>query len=415
MEIIGLIIVVVLFNLLLRGLSTGARVAAAGAKAAVTGKEFDYNAAIGRIPPFDSRIMSRNTKTDNSGLDYYSIEVMGLIPTTVARELTVAVSLFDVTDGKDKPAVVLSLVDGAREPHSSAFFQRADLGLIKPNQGFTKWVEVGRIFPLFVQPPKSGKRTIETVVRVLPTAEINDIKFGFQSGRHAKPIWGKAIDKDFNFIASGYEEAFENRKESMALGVKLAMSVAMSDGAIANEEGLAIKHWMELKAMSASGKSQPELKEKLNSAMKEAHSELETGNFSNSQIISKINDITEMPEKYEIMELCYDVMAADGVADPEELKILHRIGEALELDTKELERIRDTRMVSLTSALESDESTESLLGMDPSWDHQKKKNYIKAEFKKWNARLNNVSNDADREHAQKMLDLIGEERKKYDK
>ena len=32
------------------------------------------------------------------------------------------------------------------------------------------------------------------------------------------------------------------------------------------------------------------------------------------------------------MELCYDIMAADGVADPEEIKILHRIGDALELD-----------------------------------------------------------------------------------
>ena len=413
MEILGAIIVIVLFNLLLRGFFTGARVAAAGAKAAVTGKEFDLNAALGRIPPFDARIMSKNTETDGSGLEYYAIEVMGLIPTAVARELTVAVSLFDVTDGKDKPAMVLSLVDRAREPHSPVFFQRADLGLIQPNQGFTKWVEVGRIFPLFVQPPKSGRRTIETLVRVIPTAEVHDIKYGFQSGKYDKPLWGKAIDKEFNFIASGYEEAFENRKESMALGVKLAMSVAMSDGTIADDEGHAIKHWMEFKAMSVSEKSQPELKEKLNAAMKEAHAELTSGKFSNSQIISKINAITEMPEKYEIMELCYDVMAADGVADPEELKILHRIGEALELDTKELERIRDTRMVSLTSALENDASSESLLGMDPSWDDLKKQNYLKAEFKKWNARLNNVSNDADREHAQKMLDLIGEERKKY--
>lgn len=413
MEIVGIFIAVVVFNLLLRVFFTGARVAAAGAKAVVTGKEFDLTAALGRIPPFDARIVSKNTENDGSGFEYYAIEVMGLIPTTVARELTVAVSLFDVTDGTDKPAMVLSLVDMAREPHSPVFLQRADLGLIQPNQGFTKWVEVGRIFPLFVQPPKSGRRTIETLVRVIPTAEVDDIKFGFQIGKYDKPLWGKAINKEFNFVASGYEEAFENRKESMALGVKLAMSVAMADGDIADDEGHAIKHWMEFKAMSVSENSQPELKEKLNAAMKEAHAELTSGKFSNSQIISKINAIAEMPEKYEIMELCYDVMAADGVADPEELKILHRIGEALELDTKELERIRDTRMVSLTSALENDASSESLLGMDPSWDDQKKQTYLRAEFKKWNARLNNVSNEVDRDHAQKILDLIGEERKKY--
>ena len=39
--------------------------------------------------------------------------------------------------------------------------------------------------------------------------------------------------------------------------------------------------------------------------------------------------------------------------------------------------------------------------------------HLKSEFKKWNARLNNLQSGPDKEHAQKMLDLIGTERSKY--
>ena len=90
---------------------------------------------------------------------------------------------------------------------------------------------------------------------------------------------------------------------------------------------------------------------------------------------------------------------------------MHRLGDALELDVSELDKIRDLKMMDLSGTLKSDEK--SLLGIDPDWTNEEVQSHLKSEFKKWNARLNNLQSGPDKEHAQKMLDLIGTERSKY--
>ena len=111
------------------------------------------------------------------------------------------------------------------------------------------------------------------------------------------------------------------------------------------------------------------------------------------------------------MELCYEVMAADGLADPEEIKVLHRLGDTLEVDVSELEKIRDLKMMSLSSEIGTDDA--SLLGIDPEWSEDQIQKHLRNEFRKWNGRLNDLPEGDDRDHAQKMLDLIGKERSKY--
>ena len=93
--------------------------------------------------------------------------------------------------------------------------------------------------------------------------------------------------------------------------------------------------------------------------------------------------------------------------------MLRRLGDALELDVQELEKLRDLKMMNLSSAVEEADN-ESLLGIDVEWSKEEIQKHLKAEFRKWNARLNNLQPGPDKEHAQKMLDTIGELRNKYD-
>ena len=409
LEFIGFIALLFAINIGYRLLFTGARVATAGVKAAVTGQSFDE--ALGRMPPIETKVVKKNTEPDESGLEFFAIELRGLFPVQTSRELAFVISLFDVSDGEDNMSPVLSLVEQFQEPSTTAYNVTAELGRIGPNQGFFKWVEVGRVLPLFVQSPFSGSRKIKAVCRIVEADAVDNIRLGYSSLEDRDLVWLSTHEIELDQIAKGYEEALEERKECMSLSVKLGMSVAMADGSLDDAEGKVIKDWMQKAVTPYSDKVQRELKNLLNSTMKEAYAQLQKNEFSKSIVVERFNEIDDDARKLEAMELCYEVMAADGLADPEEIKVLHRLGDTLEVDVSELEKIRDLKMMSLSSEIGTDDA--SLLVIDPEWSEDQIQKHLRNEFRKWNGRLNDLPEGDDRDHAQKMLDLIGKERSKY--
>ena len=106
-------------------------------------------------------------------------------------------------------------------------------------------------------------------------------------------------------------------------------------------------------------------------------------------------------------------MAADGAVDAEELKVINKVSDALELDFDEIEKMRDQKIVSLGASLDSQASIEEILGIEADWSSDKIKRHLRMEFQKWNDRLNTLSEGEERDNAQQMLDLIADARKKY--
>ena len=408
-ELIGLIFILYGISVVWKLFFAGARVATAGIKSVATGQSFDE--AMGRIPPLETRLTEKNSKEDGSGLDYWAVEMRGLFPISYTKDLTFTVSLLDKSDGGKSQKPVLSIIEHYQEADSRGYFCEAAIGNVNPGQGFVKWVEIGRILPFFVQSSHSGDRNLTVLVRMLETECVNKITLGFADLTEQELLWADTHKIDIVQIAKGYEEAVEDRKECLALSIKLAMSVAMADGSLDDSEGSIIKSWMDKALTTFSENSRSDIKKVLNDAMKSAYSDGKKNILSKTNVVERFNEIGDDQAKYEAMDLCYEVMAADGVANDEEIKVLHRLGDALELETAELDKIRDLKMMDLSGSLLSDEK--SLLGIDPDWSNEEIKNHLKSEFKKWNARLNNLQSGPDREHAQKMLDLIGRERSKY--
>lgn len=116
---------------------------------------------------------------------------------------------------------------------------------------------------------------------------------------------------------------------------------------------------------------------------------------------------------YEVLELCIDVMAADGIADIDELHILRKIGDASGIDAKEIQKLRDQKIVDLEIRNQGQTPIEELLGIDADWDLAKIQRHLRREYKKWNGRLNMVSEGKARQNAQIMLNRIGEAYKDY--
>ena len=105
-------------------------------------------------------------------------------------------------------------------------------------------------------------------------------------------------------------------------------------------------------------------------------------------------------------------MAADGIADPRELKTIRKIADALELDFDEIEKLRDQKLIGLDTSTDQ-ASVEDLLGIEKDWTEDRIKKHLRSEFQKWNDRLNTLPEGDNRNNAQRMLNLIADARKKY--
>ena len=98
--------------------------------------------------------------------------------------------------------------------------------------------------------------------------------------------------------------------------------------------------------------------------MREAYGQAKDGNLSLSALTARLNEIGEKKLKYDAIELCFDVMAADGVADEAELNTIRGIAESLELDYDEITKLRDQKLVELDAVTEQQASIESILDLD---------------------------------------------------
>jgi hypothetical protein len=164
-----------------------------------------------------------------------------------------------------------------------------------------------------------------------------------------------------------------------------------------------------------SGDTQQNMKNIFNTALREAYEQAEEGLLTLSALSDQMNFLDDRSAKYEAVELCLDVMASDGVAHPEELKLIRGVSDSLGLDYEEIERMRDQRIVGLDSVITDQADAEDLLGIEPDWDQARTLGHITTEYQKWSNRLNVLPEGAERENAQGMLDLLAEARTKYAK
>ena len=335
------------------------------------------------------------------------IEARGLIPVNRSRNIAFVTSVLDATDGDPKP--ILCHYEDFQEDQTFAYQARSDFGAVQINQGFLDWVRVGVLLPDLLDPPKSGKRKLTILIRLIDTDDPDDIHLGFGSSQ----IWGSALDYEYEFEGKGYEEVSEDRDRANALALQLGVAVAMADGTLHDKEGEVLNRWVLRKVAPFSESRQEELKEQFNSAMKDAYEQAIRSELSLSEITSKLREIDEKQVNLDAVELGYEIMSADGKADKEELEIIKKISDVLGIDPEEQEKFKDQHILKVDASLSKDESPEALVGLDRSWPRDKICAHLTEQFQKWNGRLNILDEGPERDQAQRMIDIIGELRAQY--
>lgn len=350
-----------------------------------------------------------NETHEETGLEMKRIMFRGRLPNTRDMNISFALSAFDVTDGEGKP--VLSLVDSAQEEKTICYYTSGNFGHVGEGSSLTNWVQLGVIVPELIQPPYSGNREIHMVLRMFNSLSPPTIVGG--SSNDGELILFETLSFTHQFTEKGYEEASKDREESQAISLKIGVAVAMADGSLEDVEGEILKNWIIKEVSAFSDSKQKSLKSIFNEALKEGFSEAKNGTLSLSKLVDRLSEIGDKKSKYDAVELCLDVMAADGVADPKEMSVIRNVAKSLDLNMDEIEKMRERVTLNLSTELTSEEGMESLVGIESSWSDDQKRKHLRSEFQKWNNRINSLPEGEEREAAQNMLDNIATLRKKY--
>lgn len=409
LALIGMILLYAFFGQILRAFFASL---SAGWRTAIHGGSFKENFGTQFFGMSEFELKGE-TSPISSEIPFEVLELKGkgLIPIKKRTNLAFVTSILDVTEGDAMP--VLAALDDFQEPATRAFQHSVQAGTASPNEGFISWVRVGAVIPSLLIPPTSGNRKLLAVTRMIDADNPPPIELGFADGQH--PGLLATFQYNFNeaFEEKGYKEEATHRAEARGLIIMLAVQVAMADGNFADEEGKIIKDWIARSISTYSDERREELKNAYNKAFKDAFAMSQKGALSISEVTKKLNEIASKSQKYEAVDLCFDVMAADGIAEEEEMAVIKNISHALNLDYQEIQKMKDQRLIKLSTKVESQSSVEAMLGIEPDWSPDQIQRHLRAEFTKWNGRLNTLPDGDERENAQRMLNLIAEARKKY--
>ena len=403
-SIIGIIIVVFIYGFVIELIGAGTRAAGRSIKKAVTGKETYFGPA---------QIKIEDHMDERSGLWVKKIMFRGAFPNTRPMELTFALSAFDSTDGTGNWRPLLSFAEVAQEPETICYQVTGEFGLIQTGMAMTDWVQLGVIVPDLVQAPVSGLRKVSIFLRVFNSDDPPHIYAGQAPTDEGDVVLTRIAEFEHNFQEAGYEEEKELREEAQQISLQIGIAIAMADGSLGDDEGEVLRSWIIKEVSPFSEGEQTRLKAIYNGALKEGFEKASNGTLSVSRLVDRLSEINDKKAKYEAVELALDVMAADGVADPAEMKLIRNVARSLDLDMDEVERMREGVTLNLSGAIEAISNVESLVGIEESWTADQKRKHLRLEFQKWSNRLNSLPEGADRESAQNMLNSIAELRKKY--
>jgi tellurite resistance protein len=412
-EILIGILVLVVWAFLGQILSAAGRTVKAVGKTALGDGSLAVNMQreFARMGAFQINVVTQELGDDGKTFTAKAIEGRGLFPVSRKTNVGFVTSVFDETDSELLP--VVSAIEAFQEKESAVFQHVIEIGPVEPNQGFFRWVRVGGVIPEILVPPKGGIRKLKIVVRMVDLDNMPLIKLGFSDPNSGHVLWAGAESFEYNCTEKGYEEAAEHREEALTLAAKIGVAVAMADGSLATAEGTVIKNWVIKSVSPFSSAKQTELKSRINAGLREAYGEARNANLSLSVLTARLNEIGEKSQKYEAIELAFDVMAADGIVDRKEMRMIQKVAEALGLDYAELEKLRDKRIVGLNIKLSKQATVEEIIGIEAGWSHEQIKRHLRTEYQKWNNRINALPEGDERDNAQHMLEVIAEARKKY--
>lgn len=316
-----------------------------------------------------------------------------------------SLSMWDVTLGieDDMRKHVLCSIPELQIPDSQIFLWTHVRKMRHSDTLMKEWIEVLSIPIDLLTFPARGNRGLFFEISVAPLVQIQN-----------SSVIASFTYEHFN-KSPGYVDGIKMRIKAEELGLKYAVAVSTIDGIIDDEEKAVVRKWMDSRIESLPEDMRADTTRSLSRALMTAERLGVTIKPHDIEMLcedmAQEYPISSFPkgELYDIIELCMQVAAADGIASPCELKLIDRIAALLGVDSSSFRTLSE-KILPVDMRLETDIT--SILGLKPEWTPRHKKRHLKEKHREW-SRVTH-SDARVRDQVDEMLRLIAEERAKID-
>jgi len=360
----------------------------------------DYLTNIDQKPDLNRlncRIQLAELKKGDYCYDALNIQICGTITALQKNELiSMRVTIDDITDGIDKPQIVQSSVKKWQKEDSYEFNYSGELGKLPQKiTTISDWMSVAKLNTDWIIFPRRNKRALRftVIISSMNQPQKLDSAQAFFVHENLKP---------------GYLDLKENMHRTKSLAVALAFGISAQLPQLYDTQINVITNWAKKNIEDADNTKRG--MKKLDKALKKTIKFFKNKNKLNYFLICKeIVDITPPAYRYEIIQLCLNVIKENENADENQLKLLMNIGDWLEINK---EKFKDMIESSIPANMIESNNIETLLGMTSDMDEEQKKQLLTKQYRKWNSRVTNVNSNI-RSQADYMLKLIAETRNTY--
>ena len=205
--------------------------------------------------PLELRAVADQAST-RQGAHPHFIEIRGQFPVSSNRHGLFVTSIFDISEPSIRAEDLKHLpvgcsLDAYREPQAFAYQARCNAGEIKPRFGYPRWVSIATMIPETLQPPRSGRRRLRIVVRLIDSDKPPLIRNGSCERAHFIPervIWQGTHDFDWDFYEPGWLDRFESDRaafrDALSTGLRIGVAVATISHDMSDSDGAVIRDWI---------------------------------------------------------------------------------------------------------------------------------------------------------------------------
>jgi tellurite resistance protein len=367
----------------------------------------------GLLPPMETRLRAEEVTGKHHSYIVQRIEAKGRFPIPEPIKLGFTASILDVTevdnDGQSRPMAVVSSLEDYQESDTTCFEDRQEFGVVQLNQGWFSWTSVLSVIPETLVPPRKGDRKYQVNVVAYDVERQPTVRHGFLLD--GKPLATWTHEFAWKHESDGWQEHSEKRRESEELTVRLAVAMGFADGSLHDSEAATIKQWIARRLELLRPESRDNRKQEFNEVVKQAYRVAKSGKAGASRIVDRLKEVGDASARMEAVELCLDILAADGQAADSELKAVNAIAKRLDVDVEQFEQQKDKRLVDLSGGLDGEVDYYALLNIDRKWGRDQIKAHLNRLYGRWNARAESLADADGRKQAERMLDLIASARR----
>jgi len=355
----------------------------------------------GSHPPLKVRFNPTTRLANDRPVEVYAVEICGSVFVPDGPQDTdLLIRIADITDGPDSRQPILTDLNAPRAAAKAAFCRRSFNGTLPAGWSvLSKWTTVATFDLNSLYFARRGPRTLALSIAIVPCRTQDRLAWARSTFVH-------------HHATFGYLDVQENRPRIARLAAALARKVAVVQDSAPAKKRAIIAGWQAKfvpRARRRTGRSgvAAGLNRWLNRLFRRARPSPWRGPEPDiASLCQRLVEISVLPDRHAVLELCMQVAAADGCASSTELTMLRQLAEWLGIDLESFRTLAERRLPVM---IHQQRDPELLLGITPLMDRDSRHRQLSREYRKWNGRVTH-SDKRVRTQAAIMLDLIADAR-----